>query len=56
MADVAPLLLPKSVRRVLSSKIEVAPDNTKGTLRAAVFPDVVLVEQAEEDSGIKNTA
>ena len=45
LADVAPLLLPKRVRRVLSSKVEVAKD---GMLQAAARSDALLVEVPEE--------
>lgn len=44
MADVAPLLLPRAVRRVLSSKVEAAPELTDGTLREALIADYTLVE------------
>lgn len=49
MAEVAPMLLSKSVRRVLSSKVEVAPKaQDGGMLRAAVNSDVVLIEVSQE--------
>jgi uncharacterized membrane protein YkvA (DUF1232 family) len=44
MADVAPLLLPKSVRRVLSSKVEAAPEAAGGTLKEALKADYTLIE------------
>ena len=48
MADIAPMLLPKRVRRVLSAKIEAAPEAGDGTLRSAVMADLKLVEAPEE--------
>ncbi len=50
MADVAPMLLPKRVRRVLSAKIEAAPEANENTLRSAVMADLKLVEAPEEAS------
>ncbi len=48
MADVAPLLLPRNVRRVLSAKIEVAPEAEGGMLSAAARSETVLVEVQQE--------
>jgi uncharacterized protein (UPF0147 family) len=42
------MLLPKTVRRVLSSKVEVAPQAQDSVLLAAARSDVMLVEVAEE--------
>jgi uncharacterized membrane protein YkvA (DUF1232 family) len=56
MADVAPLLLPKRVRRVLSSKVEVAPDAKGDTPRASALADFKLIELPEEDAEVKTTA
>jgi uncharacterized membrane protein YkvA (DUF1232 family) len=50
MADVAPLLLPKRVRRVLSSKIEVAPDAKGDAQKASAFGDFKLIELPEEEA------
>ena len=50
LADVAPMLLPKRVRRVLSSKVEVAPEAQESMLRAVSQADVVLVEAPGEES------
>jgi uncharacterized membrane protein YkvA (DUF1232 family) len=50
MADVAPLLLPQAVRRVLSAKVEVALEAKDSVLLAAARSDSVLVEVAEEQS------
>lgn len=49
MADVAPLLLPKRVQRVLSAKVEVAPEAGNSKLRSAVLPDLRLIELPEEE-------
>lgn len=49
MADVAPLLLPQRVRRILSAKVEVVPATENQPLRAAVIPDLRLVEVPEEE-------
>ena len=56
MADVAPLLLPQRVRRVLSAKVQVLPEAENKNLRAAILPDLRLVELPEEESGIKSPA
>ncbi|HYO90542.1 MAG TPA: YkvA family protein [Pyrinomonadaceae bacterium] len=56
MADVAPLLLPQRVRRVLSSKVEVAPETENSSLRTNVLPDLRLIEVPEEESGVKSPA
>lgn len=56
MADVAPLLLPKRVRRVLSSKIEVAPDAKGGTLSLSAISDFKLIELPEQDAEVKTPA
>ena len=50
MADVAPFLLPQRVRRVLSAKVEVAPDAENDKLRAAVIPELKLIEVPEEEA------
>lgn len=50
MADIAPMLLPKAVRRVLSAQVEVAPEAKESVLLAAARSDVMLVEVAEEPS------
>lgn len=56
MADIAPLLLPKRVRRVLSAKIEVAPDAKGGTLQASALGDFKLIELPEEEAQMKTPA
>jgi uncharacterized membrane protein YkvA (DUF1232 family) len=56
LADVAPLLLPKRVQRVLSAKVEVAPEAENSKLRAAVIPDLRLIEVQEEEFGLKSPA
>ena len=56
MADIAPRLLPKRVRRVLSSKIEVAPDAKGGTLQASALKDFKLIELPEENAELKTPA
>jgi uncharacterized membrane protein YkvA (DUF1232 family) len=48
VADVAPLLLPQSVRRILSAKIEVAPEAEESVIAAAARSNVLLVEVTEE--------
>ncbi|HEX8491263.1 MAG TPA: YkvA family protein [Pyrinomonadaceae bacterium] len=51
MADVAPLLLPQRVRRVLSSKVEVAPETENNSkLGGIVLPDLRLIEVPEEEA------
>jgi hypothetical protein len=54
MAEVAPLLLPPSVRRVLSAKIEVAPEAEGSMLSAAARSDTVLVEVAQEKRALES--
>jgi uncharacterized membrane protein YkvA (DUF1232 family) len=54
MADVAPLLLPQSVRRVLSSKVEVAPEAKDSVLLAAARSDVMLVEVPQAELTLKS--
>ncbi|HEX7997573.1 MAG TPA: YkvA family protein [Pyrinomonadaceae bacterium] len=49
VADVAPLLLPQSVRRVLSAKIEVAPEAEESMLAAAAARSNVLLVEAPEE-------
>lgn len=57
VADVAPLLLPKGVRRVLSSKVEVAPKEKGGAQGiAGALSELKLVELPLEESEVKTPA
>jgi uncharacterized membrane protein YkvA (DUF1232 family) len=49
MADVAPLLMPKSVRRVLSSKVEAAPEAKDAPFKDALIADYTLIESPIEE-------
>lgn len=48
VATIAPLILPKRIRRVLSSRVEVAPKGARETLLAAAGADALLVEIPDE--------
>lgn len=57
LADVAPLLLPKGVRRVLSSRVEVAATTaTGGTTQAAALSGFTLIELPEEEQRLRGPA
>lgn len=53
MRDVAPLLLPQRVRRVLSSRVEVAPPVKGGQPSLTSLTDFTLIEVPEVDVTVK---
>lgn len=50
IAGLAPRLLPKRVRRVLSAKIETVPDSLEGAVNAARNSEALVRELPEEES------
>lgn len=56
IADVAPRLLPKRVTRVLSSKIEAAPETEGSAPSVASLLDFALVESPEEEQEKRTAA
>jgi uncharacterized membrane protein YkvA (DUF1232 family) len=49
IAGLAPKLLPKRVRRVLSARVEAVPGGTEAIIRAARKAEPVLIELPEKD-------
>ena len=48
IASIAPMLLPGRIHRVLSSRVEIAPEGELAALRAAGKPAMKLVELSDE--------
>ena len=49
MAGLAPRLLPKRIRRVLSAKVETVPGGFEGALAAARKSEAVMIELPDEE-------